>query len=72
MAACFLGPFADNDGFIRQLLHDFFGDHVQWRRSLHPQGDGPVPPTRAASPKYRQLQKRMFEELSALSEALKD
>lgn len=72
MAACFLGPFADNDGFIQELLYDFFRDHVEWRRGLHPHGDGPVPAPRAGSPKYRQLQKRMFEELSALSHALKD
>src|SRR6478735_12651456 len=69
--ACFLGPYAENDGLLEKLVVEFLRDHVYWRRNFHPE-DPPAIPTRAAQqPGYQAFEARMRRELHTLSAALK-
>ena len=33
----FLGPAAENDRLLEELLVEFLRDHVYWRRNFHPE-----------------------------------
>ena len=71
LAACFLGPYGENDALLEKLVVEFLRDHVYWRRNFHPE-DPPAISTRAAQqPGYLALEARMRRELHALSAALK-
>jgi len=69
--ACFLGPYAENDGLLEKLVVEFLRDHVYWRRNFHPE-DPPAIPTHAAQhPEYLAFEARLRRELHQLSAALK-
>ncbi len=69
--ACFLGPYAENDGLLEKLVVEFLRDHVYWRRNFHPE-DPPAIPTHAAQhPEYQAFEARLRRELHQLSAALK-
>lgn len=69
--ACFLGPYAENDGLLEKIMVEFLRDHVYWRRNFHPE-DPPAISTRAAHhPDYQAFEARLRRELHQLSAALK-
>lgn len=71
LAACFLGPYGENDGLLEKLLVEFLRDHVYWRRNFHPE-DPPAISTAAASrPAFLEMEARLRRELHQLSAALK-
>ena len=71
LAACFLGPYGENDSLLEKLVVEFMRDHVYWRRNFHPE-DPPAIPTHAAQhPHYQAFEARMRRELHTLSAALK-
>ena len=47
IAACFLGPYGENDTLLEKLVVEFLRDHVYWRRNFHPE-DPPAISTAAA------------------------
>ena len=64
--ACFLGPYAENDGLLEKLVVEFLRDHVYWRRNFHPE-DPPAIPTHAAQhPEYLAFEARLRRELHQL------
>src|SRR6476620_2157638 len=69
--ACFLGPYAENDGLLEKLVVEFLRDHVYWRRNFHPE-DPPAIPTHAAQHiDYQAFEARLRHVLTQLSDALK-
>ena len=71
LAACFLGPYGENDTLLEKLVVEFLRDHVYWRRNFHPE-DPPAISTRAAQhPDYLAFEARLRGELHHLSAALK-
>jgi len=71
LQACFLGPSAENDRLLEELLLEFVRDHCYWRRNFHPE-DGPVVPASARySPDYLEFLSRTRTELQKLSAELK-
>lgn len=70
-AACFLGPYGENDTLLEKLVVEFLRDHVYWRRNFHPE-DPPAISTRAAQhPAYLAFEARLRQELHQLSASLK-
>ncbi len=69
--ACFLGPYAENDGLLEKLIVEFFRDHVYWRRNVHPEDPPAIPTSAAQTPEYQAFESRMRRELHSLSAALK-
>ncbi|WP_271679164.1 pyridoxal phosphate-dependent decarboxylase family protein [Thermomonas mangrovi] len=69
--ACFLGPYAENDGLLEKLVVEFLRDHVYWRRNFHPEDPPAIPTDAAFDPGYRAFEARMRRELHQLSAALK-
>ncbi|MCK7592667.1 pyridoxal phosphate-dependent decarboxylase family protein [Pseudomarimonas salicorniae] len=68
---CFLGPYAENDALLEQLVTEFLRDHVYWRRNIHPE-DPPAIPTRARHrADFQAFEARLRRELHLLSAALK-
>jgi glutamate/tyrosine decarboxylase-like PLP-dependent enzyme len=69
--ACFLGPYAENDGLLEKLVVEFLRDHVYWRRNFHPEDPPAIPTSAASHPDYQAFEARMRRELHQLSAALK-
>ena len=69
--ACFLGPYAENDGLLEKLVVEFLRDHVYWRRNFHPEDPPAIPTGAAQRPGYQRMEARMRRELHQLSAALK-
>jgi len=71
LAACFLGPYAENDGLLEKLVVEFLRDHVYWRRNFHPEDPPAIATAAAQHPDYLAFEARMRRELHQLSAALK-
>jgi glutamate/tyrosine decarboxylase-like PLP-dependent enzyme len=69
--ACFLGPYAENDGMLERLVVEFLRDHVYWRRNFHPEDPPAIPTSAAQHPDYQAFEARLRRELHQLSAALK-
>ena len=69
--ACFLGPYAENDGMLERLVVEFLRDHVYWRRNFHPEDPPAIPTSAAQHPQYQAFEARLRRELHQLSAALK-
>ena len=41
----FLGPKAENEEFLKELLDEALASHMDWRRGFHPEDASPVPAT---------------------------
>src|SRR5574337_2114924 len=71
LAACFLGPYGENDALLERLVVEFLRDHVYWRRNFHPEDPPAIPTAAAQHPDYLAFEARMRRELHQLSAALK-
>lgn len=71
IAACFLGPYGENDTLLEKLVVEFLRDHVYWRRNFHPDDPPAISTTAARHPDYLAFEARMRRELHHLSAALK-
>ena len=71
LAACFLGPYGENDTLLEKLVVEFLRDHVHWRRNFHPEDPPAIPTSAAQHPQYQAFEARMRRELHQLSAALK-
>ncbi len=71
LAACFLGPYGENDGLLEKLLVEFLRDHVYWRRNFHPEDPPAISTAAARRPRYLEFEARLRRELHQLSAALK-
>ena len=69
--ACFLGPYAQNDGLLEKLVVEFLRDHVYWRRNFHPEDPLAISTSAALHPDYLAFEAKMRRELHLLSAALK-
>lgn len=71
LAACFLGPYGENDGLLEKLMVEFLRDHVYWRRNFHPEDLPAISTAAAYQPAYLAFESRLRGELHTLSAALK-
>ncbi len=71
LAACFLGPYGENDTLLEKLVVEFLRDHVYWRRNFHPEDPPAIATAAARHPDYLAFEARMRRELHQLSAALK-
>ena len=71
LAACFLGPYGENDTLLERLVVEFLRDHVYWRRNFHPEDPPAIATAAAQHPDYLAFEARMRRELHQLSAALK-
>lgn len=71
IAACFLGPYGENDTLLEKLVVEFLRDHVYWRRNFHPDDPPAISTSAARHPDYLAFEARMRRELHHLSAALK-
>ncbi len=71
LAACFLGPYGENDGLLEKLMVEFLRDHVYWRRNFHPEDPPAISTAAARHPNYLEFESRLRRELHQLSAALK-
>ncbi|MGB8634080.1 MAG: pyridoxal-dependent decarboxylase [Rhodanobacteraceae bacterium] len=71
LAACFLGPYGENDGLLEKLMVEFLRDHVYWRRNFHPEDPPAISTAAARQPEYLEFESRLRRELHQLSAALK-
>jgi len=71
LAACFLGPYGENDTLLEKLVVEFLRDHVYWRRNFHPEDPPAISTDAAQHPAYRAFEARMRRELHQLSASLK-
>lgn len=71
LAACFLGPYGENDTLLEKIVVEFLRDHVYWRRNFHPEDPPAIATDAAQHPAYRAFEARMRRELHQLSAALK-
>jgi glutamate/tyrosine decarboxylase-like PLP-dependent enzyme len=71
LAACFLGPYGENDSLLEKLLLEFLRDHVYWRRNFHPEDPPAIATAAGHHPDYLAFESRMRRELHQLSAALK-
>ena len=71
LAACFLGPYGENDALLEKLVVEFLRDHVYWRRNFHPEDPPAIATAAAQHPDYLAFEARMRRELHQLSAALK-
>ncbi len=71
LAACFLGPYGENDTLLEKLVVEFLRDHVHWRRNFHPEDPPAIPTSATLQPQYQAFEARMRRELHQLSAALK-
>jgi glutamate/tyrosine decarboxylase-like PLP-dependent enzyme len=67
----FLGPAAENDGLLEELLVEFLRDHVYWRRNFHPEDGLRIGAGARNRPDFLAFQALMRQELYALSADLK-
>ena len=49
IAACFLGPYGENDTLLEKLVVEFLRDHVYWRRNFHPEDPPAISTARGAA-----------------------
>ncbi len=67
----FLGPAAENDGLLEDLVLEFLRDHVYWRRNFHPEDGQCIPPGASRRDGFAEFHARTRTELYALSAELK-
>lgn len=67
----FLGPAAENDQLLEELVLEFVRDHVYWRRNFHPEDGQRISPAAKHAPDYLEFQDRLRSELYRLSADLK-
>ena len=70
--ACFLGPYAENDGLLEKLVVEFLRDHVYWRRNLHPEDLPAIPTGASRRPDFVDFESRLRRELHLLSAESQD
>ena len=63
LAACFLGPYGENDTLLEKLVVEFLRDHVYWRRNFHPEDPPAIATGAAHHPDYIAFESRMRREL---------
>lgn len=68
---CFLGPAAENDDLLEDLLLEFLRDHVYWRRNFHPEDGQRIAPGASRKDGFADFHARTRTELYALSAELK-
>jgi len=71
LAPYFLGPAAENDHLLEELVVEFLRDHVYWRRNFHPEDGQRIPPGAARKDAFADFHARTRTELYALSAELK-
>jgi glutamate/tyrosine decarboxylase-like PLP-dependent enzyme len=71
LAACFLGPYGENDSLLEKLVTEALRDHVFWRRNIHPEDPPAISTDAAHHPSYLALEAHTRRELHLLSAALK-
>jgi glutamate/tyrosine decarboxylase-like PLP-dependent enzyme len=67
----FLGPAAENDQLLEDLVVEFLRDHAYWRRNFHPEDGLRVSAGARIRPEYLEVQARIRSELYRLSADLK-
>lgn len=67
----FLGPAAENDQLLEELVLEFVRDHVYWRRNFHSEDGQRISPAAKHAPDYLEFQDRLRSELYRLSADLK-
>jgi glutamate/tyrosine decarboxylase-like PLP-dependent enzyme len=67
----FLGPAAENDRLLEELVVEFLRDHVFWRRNFHPEDGFRIDAGARNRPEFLEFQARMRQELYGLSAELK-
>jgi glutamate/tyrosine decarboxylase-like PLP-dependent enzyme len=67
----FLGPAAENDDLLEDLVVEFLRDHVYWRRNFHPEDGQRISPASRHTPEFLDFQDRVRSELYRLSADLK-
>lgn len=69
----FLGPSGENGEILRKYLMEFLRDHLDWRKEFHPEDPSAITESDNSCPdEADNLQHSMREQLSELSEELKD
>ena len=67
----FLGPAAENDRLLEELVVEFLRDHTYWRRNFHPEDGLRISVAARHTPAFLDGQARMRQELHRMSAALK-
>ena len=67
----FLGPAAENDQLLEQLVVEFLRDHAYWRRNFHPEDGLRISAGARNRPEFLEVQARTRAELHRLSAELK-
>ncbi len=67
----FLGPAAENEKILEELLLEFLRDHAYWRRNFHPEDGQRISPGAQHRPDFLAFQARLREEMYRLSAELK-
>lgn len=67
----FLGPAAENDRLLEELVVEFLRDHAYWRRNFHPEDGLRISAGARHAPGFLDTQARMRQELYRMSAALK-
>ncbi len=67
----FLGPAAENDRLLEDLVVEFLRDHAYWRRNFHPEDGLRISAGARHAPAFLDVQARMRAELHRLSASLK-
>lgn len=67
----FLGPAAENQPLLEELVVEFLRDHAFWRRNFHPEDGQRIGPGGTTDPEFREFVARTKTELYKLSADLK-
>lgn len=67
----FLGPKAENEEFLKELLDSAFASHMDWRRGFHPEDASPVPATHSDSESARIERGKLTDDFAVLLEKLR-
>ncbi len=67
----FLGPAAENDRMLEELVVEFLRDHAYWRRNFHPEDGLRISAGARNAPAFLDAQARIRSELYRLSASLK-
>ncbi|HEX2693746.1 MAG TPA: pyridoxal-dependent decarboxylase [Gemmatimonadaceae bacterium] len=68
----FLGPRAENEELLKELLDEAFASHVDWRRRFHPGDASPLPAGHARSGAAVAQRARLRAHFAVLLERLRD
>jgi glutamate/tyrosine decarboxylase-like PLP-dependent enzyme len=67
----FLGPKAENEDLLTDLISEAVRSHVAWRRSVHPEDPSPIPSDARALPAFGRSVAALRREFSSLLEQLR-